>query len=218
MTTRFLIFAVALLALSGGVARAQEPRNLDLLKDELRTYVSSGRYAAEIAAVAAQARAALTARANAKVAGERLAVVIDLDETLLSNLTFMSTEDFGGSDSAWDAWLLTGQAAVSEPVRAFYEQARQLGVDVYFLTSRKEHLRAATVKNLRAVGCDTCAGLLLEPEGWKGTARAFKTGERQRLTQAGHVIIVNLGDQRSDLDGGYAERAFKLPDPFYLVE
>jgi hypothetical protein len=29
--------------------------------------------------------------------------------------------------------------------------------------------------------------------------------------------VVNLGDQESDLDGGHAERAFKLPNPFYFI-
>jgi hypothetical protein len=32
------------------------------------------------------------------------------------------------------------------------------------------------------------------------------------------VIIANLGDQFSDLAGGYAERTFKLPNPFYSID
>jgi len=31
------------------------------------------------------------------------------------------------------------------------------------------------------------------------------------------TIIVNAGDQESDLAGGYAERAYKLPNPFYYI-
>lgn len=34
---------------------------------------------------------------------------------------------------------------------------------------------------------------------------------------AGFRIIVNVGDQESDLAGGHAERAFKLPNPFYII-
>ncbi|HEX3434983.1 MAG TPA: HAD family acid phosphatase [Solirubrobacteraceae bacterium] len=33
----------------------------------------------------------------------------------------------------------------------------------------------------------------------------------------GYRIIVNVGDQQSDLDGGFAQRAFKLPNPFYFI-
>ena len=31
------------------------------------------------------------------------------------------------------------------------------------------------------------------------------------------AFVVNLGDQRSDLEGGYAERTFKLPNPVYFL-
>ena len=33
----------------------------------------------------------------------------------------------------------------------------------------------------------------------------------------GYDILVNVGDQRSDLTGGYARRGFKLPNPMYLI-
>jgi acid phosphatase len=36
--------------------------------------------------------------------------------------------------------------------------------------------------------------------------------------RAGRTIIANIGDQMSDLNGGYAERTFKLADPFYLIK
>jgi len=29
--------------------------------------------------------------------------------------------------------------------------------------------------------------------------------------------VVNMGDQESDLTGGHADRAFKLPNPFYFI-
>ena len=32
-----------------------------------------------------------------------------------------------------------------------------------------------------------------------------------------HTIIANVGDQWSDLDGGFAERVFKLPNPVYFI-
>jgi HAD superfamily, subfamily IIIB (Acid phosphatase) len=31
--------------------------------------------------------------------------------------------------------------------------------------------------------------------------------------QEGYTIILSVGDQESDLKGGYAERVFKLPNP-----
>jgi hypothetical protein len=45
----------------------------------------------------------------------------------------------------------------------------------------------------------------------------YKTGERGKIAAQGYAIIGNIGDQHSDLAGGYAERAWKLPNPFYFI-
>lgn len=37
------------------------------------------------------------------------------------------------------------------------------------------------------------------------------------LQQSGYRIVVNVGDQRSDLTGGYALKTFKLPNPSYYI-
>jgi hypothetical protein len=50
------------------------------------------------------------------------------------------------------------------------------------------------------------------------TTEQFKTETRRRLQAEGRVIIANLGDQDSDLAGGFAERTFKLPGPFYQTK
>lgn len=215
---RFRFFAgAAVLAVASCATRQGEPRNLGALKAEVRAYVDSGRYQREIAAIAVQANAWLTERAARRKPAERLAAVFDLDETLLSNWPLMQGEDLGASDAEWEAWLNRAEAPPLEPVREVYRTARRLGVEIFFLTGRREHLRASTARNLRAIDCGDCVALILKPESWQGTTAAFKTAERARLVAEGHVIIANLGDQKSDLVGGYAERAFKLPDPFYFT-
>jgi acid phosphatase len=218
MHRRALLFVLAVaLALAGCTAVTREPANLDRRKQEIRAYVASGRYQHDVAAVAAQAAAWIQQRAAARAPGERLAMVFDLDETLLSNWPFIDDEDLGGSDAAWDTWLAAGKAPAIESVREVYRSARKMGIDILFLSSRREHLRASTEKNLRAIDCGDWAALIMESEQWKGTAAAFKTAERAQLTAEGRVIIANVGDQESDLAGGFAERTFKLPDPFYFT-
>jgi hypothetical protein len=53
----------------------------------------------------------------------------------------------------------------------------------------------------------------LHPE----SAADFKMSGRKKIQERGYHIIVNVGDQPSDLTGGYAERAVLLPDPFYRI-
>ena len=40
----------------------------------------------------------------------------------------------------------------------------------------------------------------------------FKTASRQDIEDRGYTIIANTGNRQTDLDGGYAEKTYKLPD------
>jgi acid phosphatase len=56
------------------------------------------------------------------------------------------------------------------------------------------------------------------PEGTKfPSAVEFKAPERRRIAEQGYTILLSMGDQQSDLAGGYAERTFKLPNPVYYL-
>jgi predicted secreted acid phosphatase len=217
MQSRFQLVGLLLALAWGGCATVPgEPRNLDSVKAEIRDYVKSGRYTNAIAAVTTQAEAWLAERAARKGPGERLAVVFDLDETLLSNWEEIESLGLGYSAAVWEAWVADGRAPAIEPVRSVYRTARRLGVEIYFISGRREHQRGGTEKNLRAIDCIVASALILKPDDAKSTSAAFKTAARAKLAGQGVVIIANLGDQESDLVGGYAERTFKLPDPFYL--
>jgi hypothetical protein len=43
------------------------------------------------------------------------------------------------------------------------------------------------------------------------------TSGASRLCNKDMLIIANVCDQYSGLNGGYSERVFKLPDPFYFI-
>jgi predicted secreted acid phosphatase len=206
------------LALAGCATRTQEPPNLDLHKQQIRAYVDSGRYEREIAAVAAQAKAWVEQRSAARRAGERLAIVFDLDETLFFNLHHIRAQDFGYVPAVWEAWVQSASAPPIEPVREVYRTARRLGLEIFFITGRPEEHRAPTERNLVAIGCGEYTRLICKPAGHRGTSAEYKIAARHALAGEGHTIIANLGDQRSDLAGGHSERSFKLPAPFYLTE
>jgi len=197
---------------------AAEPRNLSVLKQEIVAYVESGEYAADVEAVVAPAREFLAERVARKAAGERLAVVLDIYETALSNLPHMRSFDFGYVPTEWDAWVARAEAPALAPVLAFFQAARKAGVEVFFITGRKESDRPGTEKNLRAAGFGDYAGLVLKPNGAKVTTEQFKTETRRKLQAEGRVIIANIGDQDSDLAGGSSERTFKVPGPFYQTK
>jgi acid phosphatase len=197
-----------------GLVLAKEPANLAPHKAEIRAYVKSGEYERDIAAVAATAGTWLEQRV--KQGGGKLAIVFDLDETLLSNWEEIDRRDLGMERTAFAAWFNATKCPAIEPVREVYRVARTLGVEVVFLTGRPERFRAATEKNLQAIGCGEFAKLICKPNDFQGTMEKYKSAERAQLEAGGVVIIANLGDQESDLAGGHAERTFKLPNPFYI--
>jgi hypothetical protein len=46
----------------------------------------------------------------------------------------------------------------------------------------------------------------------------YKGQERQKIVSAGYRIVLNMGDQWSDLNGeARGEMSVKLPNPFYYL-
>lgn len=209
--------ALAFLA-AGRAAGSREPKNIYLLKEELKTYVDSGHYSEDIAAICTDASKSIAQRAAAKQPGERLALILDVDETMLSNLPEIRRNDFAYIRPSWVAWINSGQAPVIAPVLEVFRTAHRLGVAVIVLSGRLESERAATEANLRAAGYEDWTQLHFKPDDAKDSTGAFKTAWRQRLGAEGWTLIANVGDQESDFAGGLAEKNFKLPCPFYITK
>jgi acid phosphatase len=205
--------------LSGCAIAPAELPNLGRSKAAILRYVDSGGYAADFATAARPAREFVAQRAAACRPGERLAAVLDVDETALSNLPHMRAMDFGYVPAEWQAWVARGEAPALAPVLDVYRAAIAGGVSVFFVSGRAESDRAGTERNLRQAGYTSFAGLVLLPAGAPPPSNAaFKSAARRRIAAQGYTIVANLGDQATDLAGGFAERTFKLPNPFYLME
>jgi acid phosphatase len=198
--------------------------NLVDVKREVSTYVDSGRYETEVSAVVDQAAAFLESRVPR---GGKLAIVLDIDETALSNLPSFRANDWGfiipgpcdlpRGPCGLLAWIGMARAEPVKPVLTLARLARARGVAVFFLTGRPERLREPTERNLKAAGYEW-TGVLLKPDALNTASPVeFKAAERKKLVGQGYTIIVNMGDQMSDLEGGFAERTYKLPNPFYFV-
>lgn len=187
-------------------------------------YIQSGRYDADVATVVAEARGWLEDRAKT---AEKPAIVLDIDETSLSNWPAYRINGWGrvvggGCDleqgpCGLRAWQALGQSRALAPTLTLARRAHELGVAVFFISGRPPKLREATERNLRDQGYQW-TGVILLPENAKfPSAVDFKAPERRKLTEQGYTIILALGDQESDLRGGYAERTFKLPNPVYYL-
>ncbi|HUX28106.1 MAG TPA: HAD family acid phosphatase [Terracidiphilus sp.] len=198
--------------------------NLDKLKGELRQYhactCTCGCYARDLDMQADRAIAFLRQRAAHRGAKEKLAMVLDIDETTLSNYEEMVKVDFTYNAKAFNAWEDSAEAPAIPGTLRIYREARRLGVSVFFLTGRPEAQRAATERNLRSQGFVGWQQLILRPHAQaSATALAYKSEERATIETEGYRIVLNVGDQWSDLRGKpEAEYSVKYPDPFYFIK
>uniref|UniRef100_N1QT18 Stem 28 kDa glycoprotein n=1 Tax=Aegilops tauschii TaxID=37682 RepID=N1QT18_AEGTA len=147
--------------------------------------------------------------------------VFDIDETTLSNLPYYAKHGFGATPfnaTSFNAYVREGSAPALPETKRLYNKLRSVGIKPVFLTGRTEDQRAITVTNLRRQGISGWMNLLLKQPGFKGSAVTYKSGERQKLQDAGYVIVGNIGDQWSDILGApEGARTFKLPDPMYYI-
>lgn len=207
-------------------------QRVNALKSEFRQYhacsCTCGCYEKDLDAEADRAIAFLRTRVAHRKSNERLAMVLDIDETTLSNWAEMDAANFEYNGKEFDAWIESAQAPAIAGTLRLYRQARELRVAVFFLTGRPESQRAATEANLRLRGFDDWQQIIMRSSGEKGeTALVFKSGERRKIRAAGFRIVLNVGDQwsdlrsdlRSDLGGAaQAEYSVKYPDPFYFIK
>jgi HAD superfamily, subfamily IIIB (Acid phosphatase) len=200
--------------------------NIDKHKKQLLAY-QAGNYMEDVAQVIADARAYVERRA-AEV--KNPAVVMDLDETSLSNWENLKENNFGfiaggpcpqqpGMACGFNDWILKASAPAIEPSRSFFNAITARSISVFFITGRRDSQRDATLLNLDHAGFQGWTRLVTRPDDDHNTSIVpFKSGERAKIAAAGYTIIATIGDQDSDLAGGSAECGFKLPNPFYFIE
>jgi acid phosphatase len=213
-----------------------QPLNIDLIKQQLLSYRCT-RYDGEVAAVLADAQQWVQLRAPQV---SRPALVLDIDETSLSNWTRIKRDDFGyipngkcdlkpGEACGDLAWQQSGQAPAIQPTLDLFNAAKCTSVPalpnctkvaVFFVTGRFNEggAQAFTESNLSSAGYRNWDGLYLRDPTTRGRpVSEHKSKARADIEAHGFTIIANVGDQDSDLAGGHAERTFKVPNPFYFI-
>jgi predicted secreted acid phosphatase len=203
-----------------------QPQNVGDAITAAAAYHDSGEYERDITLVAGKAADWIGERAPQTT---RPAVVFDIDETALANWEVIKRDNFGrpiqgpcdmalDGPCGWAAWDNLAKDPPIGPTLSVFKQALASKADVFFITGRPENQRQATEENLRTAGYVGYVKLYMVPDNAQySSAVNFKAPIRAEIESAGYKIIANIGDQPSDLLGGYAERMFLLPNPFYRV-
>jgi len=225
---RKLVLAFLLAALAApaqqSIIRIKEPQpNLGLLKNRLTEYhdcKESNCYYPQIDTQSDKEIQILKRRVAKAKPGEKLALVLDIDETSLSNWDEEKQDDYGYIAADWDAWVKRRACTAIPGTLRLYQEAEKDKVAVFFITGRPQDEREDTAANLKAVGYTQWDGLVLRAADHPKTQTVvdYKSAERQEIVAQGYTIILNVGDQMSDLNGNpQAEKSVKLPNPFYFI-
>jgi acid phosphatase len=197
--------------------------NLDVLKQMIKQYhactCTCGCYAHDLDVQAERAIAFLRRRVARKQPNEELAMVLDIDETSLSNYEELLRSGFNYTKRDWDAWVESARAPVIPGTLRLYKEAQRLAVGVFFITGRRESQRAVTERNLTQQGYADWKQLVLRQDSAPAqSTTAYKSSMRSEIEKQGYKVVLNVGDQWSDLKGvPEAEFSVKYPDPDYLI-
>jgi len=170
--------------------------------------------------------------------GNVMAVVADLDETILDNSRFQTELVFQKqeySETLWNRWVENNAKDVGLVPGAarFIAEVERLKVVMVYISNRPENKRALTIKALAHNGVNTDGlenaselRLLLKTESWSKEARRKAVRER-------YHIVAYLGDNLADFPGDFGptvesrfqrtddleelwgSRWFVLPNPIY---
>jgi len=177
-------------------------------------------------------------RGNAPT-GLKPAVVMDVDETVLDNSPYQARLVRDGLDYdevTWAQWVAEKKAKPLPGVVDFAKAAAAKGVTILYISNRAEHLKDATLANLRSAGLPVAddsvfLGLGTFVEGCE--QNGSEKNCRRKLAGQKYRVLMQFGDQigdfvqvvsntRQDRDQLYAdyndwfgERWWMLPNPTY---
>ncbi|KAF5736719.1 hypothetical protein HS088_TW14G00869 [Tripterygium wilfordii] len=152
----------------------------------------------------------------------RDAWIFDIDDTLLSTVPYYKKHRYGGEKlnlTSLEEWMSKGKAPALEHALNLFNELKARGVQIILVSSRREHLRSATIDNLVDVGYHGWTGLMLRgaDDELKGV-KEYKASARKQLIDEGYRIWGIVGDQYSSFEGlPSARRTFKLPNPLYYL-
>ena len=170
--------------------------------------------------------------------GNRPALVFDADDTTLWTYDMeVAAMKFVFDPVVQDRdWVQPQRFPATPGMVDFVNDAAAMGYTVFGLTGRNDNQKVATVGNLAKVGYTAFPSERFFTKWVSGSTPPayiapswctaypscntveYKAGTRKHIEQdLGYDIVLNVGDQWSDLQGGFADDTLKLPNPTYYL-
>lgn len=134
-----------------------------------------------------------------------LAVVVDIDETVLDNSRYEMEQLANGTTftpETWNKWVERREATPVPGAKNFLTHVADKGCEVYYITNRSAKEKSATIDNLRRFGfpfADSTHVLTRE-------ATSDKT-ERRLKVETEYKVLLYVGDQLRDYSEKFKDRS-----------
>ena len=141
-------------------------------------------------------------------------VVLDIDETILDNSPYEAKCILEKLiyPNKWEDWITKASARPVPGALDFLKYARSNGVEVYFVTNRKENERESTVDNLKSAGFNAVDADHLLMRG----DISSKEIRRAKIKETRHISLL-FGDNLADFSDAF-DGKLSVQDRFNAVE
>ncbi|WP_084361083.1 5'-nucleotidase, lipoprotein e(P4) family [Neobacillus fumarioli] len=138
-------------------------------------------------------------RKNANKRGFKPAIVLDIDETVLDNSPYHAWRVLTGKGDPidWGDWFNRAEAKPLPGALEFLKYADKKGVEIFYISNRRETYKEVTIKNLQKIGApnaDAKHVLLL------ANRETGKESRRAHVAKNYHIILL-FGDNLGDFSG-----------------
>lgn len=145
--------------------------------------------------------------AQKSASGKPLAIITDIDETVLDNSPYQATQADKGESYSQETWAAWGdqEAAMAVPgALAFLKYAEKNHVEVFYISDRYESQNESTLQNLKNVNFPYADAehLLLKRKGVDKEARREKVLKN-------YDVVIYMGDNLSDFSAIYDDQSTK---------
>ena len=196
------------------------------LPNDIRWIRQSIEYRALCEQLFRQATVAILRKVKTEKNSDNLAVVVDLDETVLDNSLYQVERWKAGlsfTQDSWSEWVNREEAGLVPGAMEFLKAVRKKGVRVVFVSNRMNKNLEPTRRNLLALEVlapNDLFLLRLDKDDVKEVRRREVNEGKARMKKVGPLNVIGyVGDQMGDFPSGQAKEfgktSFLLPNPMY---
>lgn len=139
-------------------------------------------------------------KARKQYSDKKKAIILDVDETVLNNSPLMAHLIKQGIsfEDGWDQWVKKAEAKPLPGSLEFLNYANQLGIQIFYITNREQHLYKPTEMNLKKEGFPQ-----VNPDHLLMKEKKHSKEERRQKILRSYDVVLFLGDNLIDLSKNF---------------